>query len=180
MRFSVCSRLSQERILFPFIQYLAGYKPTLLGRGWGDCLLNLLVRGPIGGILTHIDETQFSPGVDEKIAAELEQVVFLGRLDWFPASEHQPKVSAQHTGAKERGPAGAGQGEGLIGPALGVGDGRERERMAFEKPGQFLGRREADDQDVYAVFLKPGKDFLHLAEVRPTGDSGEMAKEDQK
>jgi hypothetical protein len=74
---------------------------------------------------------------------------------------------------------GAPQFKSAVSLSLRVCHSRRRQRMARQVGGQFLRLREADRQQLAAVLADLLNPVLHLAQVRPASNSGQVPQKDK-
>src|SRR5262249_13949492 len=117
--------------------------------------------------------------VEDEITAELQQVFLVVCAVRQPAAQHHREEAAQDARPKERSPRRPPQSKASIRCHQWVSDHGERPAPLLLINRQRLGPAGTDDHHLAAQVADVIVAFLHLAEVRLTGDSGKVAQEDQ-
>jgi hypothetical protein len=125
-----------------------------------------------------VGEGKLAVAGHDEFPAELQDVLAGVGLAGPPAAGHPAEVVGQHARAEEHPPAPPPQAEGAVSRPPRVAKEREGPRLQAQ-PGREHFRLALGDRD---QFGPEGVEFaeaaLHLAEVRPARDSGQVAEED--
>lgn len=118
--------------------------------------------------------------VQNKVAAQLQQVLAWTRTARPPTAEDQTQVAQDHPGAQDRGPRRSFQPKRPIGRALGIGNQEKGKRSVTEESRDGFGWGKANGQHVATSCADFRIAFRHLAEVGTTGHSGEVTQKNEQ
>lgn len=118
--------------------------------------------------------------IEDEVAAELPDVGILRGPAGDPATQHQLQIMPHHAQTHQSARARRPQLECLVQPAIYIGHNRKRQRKGCHEFRELRHGSEGDNQHVAAELLDFAVDLLHLDEVCPASDSGEVAEEDQE